>query len=165
MSRWSLALPLPERTDQIDAAHKPGGSEPKDDSGYDRDGYGKHQYAPVDRYVVYVRQALGNHPQQEFSGEEENRDASNSAKQEEQQALGQKLADETRSLRSQSLANRDLDDPRPLALARSRLATLTQLIKRTNPTAPNSRMRDWRTLPTTLSLSGIRRMVHAVREG
>ena len=42
---------------------------------------------------------------------------------------------------------------------------MTQLIRRTNPTAPNSRMRDWRTLPTTVSLSGIRRTVHAVCAG
>ena len=55
--------------------------------------------------------------------------------------------------------------PRTLALASKRLATLTQLISRTNPTAPNSRMRDWRTLPTTLSLSGVRRTVHAACAG
>ena len=39
------------------------------------------------------------------------RKTSDSAKQEEQQTLGQKLADEARSLRSQSLANRDLTTP------------------------------------------------------
>ncbi len=50
----------------------------------------------------------GIKPQQEFPGEEENRKTGDPAKQEEQQTLGEKLADEARSLRSQSLANRDL---------------------------------------------------------
>ena len=44
-------------------------------------------------------------------GAEEKANASDSAEQEEQQTLGQKLADETRFLRSQSLANRDLTTP------------------------------------------------------
>ena len=40
-------------------------------------------------------------------GSEENGKTSDSAKQEEQQNLGQKLADETRSLRPQGFANRN----------------------------------------------------------
>src|ERR1700727_415063 len=48
---------------------------------------------------------LRKKPQQETLGTEENGKTSNSAKQEEQQALGQKLADEARSLRSQGLSN------------------------------------------------------------
>ena len=51
--------------------------------------------------------------------------------------------------------------PRALARASSRLATLTQLISRTRPTAPNSRMSDWRTLPTRVSARGVRWIVHA----
>ena len=51
--------------------------------------------------------------------------------------------------------------PRALARASSRLATLTQLISRTRPTAPNSRMSDWRTLPTIVSARGVRWRVHA----
>src|SRR5580698_1855432 len=45
-------------------------------------------------------------------GAEENGKTSNSAKQEEQQTLGQKLADEAHPWRSQSLANRDLASSR-----------------------------------------------------
>ena len=51
--------------------------------------------------------------------------------------------------------------PRALARASSRLATLTQLISRTRPTAPKSRMSDWRTLPTRVSARGVRWMVHS----
>src|SRR5664279_2419315 len=48
-------------------------------------------------------------------GAEENGKTSDSAEQEEQQTLGKKLADETRFLRSQSLANRDLTTPQTSA--------------------------------------------------
>ena len=75
---------LPKRTDQIDTAHKPGGSKPKDGSGCDGDGHGKDQYAPANPYVVEVREALRNKPQQEMLGTEENGETSESAKQEEQ---------------------------------------------------------------------------------
>ena len=51
-----------------------------------------------------MREALRNKPQQEMPGAEENADTSDSAKQEEQQTLGQELADEAGSLRSQSLS-------------------------------------------------------------
>src|ERR1700723_2209199 len=98
----------PERTDQIDTAYEPGGSKPEDGSGCDRDGHSKQQHAPSNRDIVEVWEALRNKPQQEMLGAEENGKTSDSAKQEEQQNLGQKLADEARSLRSQSLANRDL---------------------------------------------------------
>src|ERR1700733_22354 len=99
---------LPECTDQIDTAHEPRGSKPEDSSGCDRDGHRKHQHAPANRDIVEVWQALGNKAQQEMLSAEENGKTSHSAKQEEQQNLGQKLADEPHSLRSQSLANRDL---------------------------------------------------------
>src|SRR5882757_5809110 len=55
-----------------------------------------------------MREALRNQPQQEMFGAEENGETSNSAQQEEQQTLGEELADEAVSLRSQSLTNRDL---------------------------------------------------------
>src|SRR6202046_3228760 len=99
---------LPERTDQIDTAHEPRGNKPEDGSGCDRDGHSKYQHSPSNRDIVEVREALRNKPQQEMLGTEENGKTSDSAKQEEQQALGQKLADEARSLRSQGLSNRDL---------------------------------------------------------
>src|SRR5258708_24045046 len=92
----------------MEAADEPGGSKPKDSSGWDRDGESKPEHAPVDRYVVQVREALWNQPHQEFPGEEENRKAGDPAKQEKQQALGKELADEPHSLRSQSLPNRNL---------------------------------------------------------
>jgi uncharacterized protein YeaC (DUF1315 family) len=100
-----------KRTDQIDTAHKPGGSKPEDSSGYDGDGHSKHQHAPSNRNVV-VWKALRNKPQEEMLGAEENGKTSAAAKQEEQQNLGKKLADEARSLRSQSLTNRDLASSR-----------------------------------------------------
>ena len=64
------------------------------------------------RYVIEVREALRNKPQQEFPREKKNGKTSDSAKQEEQQTLGQKLADEARSCASHSLANRDLTPSR-----------------------------------------------------
>src|ERR1700733_9059210 len=103
---------LPERTDQIDTAHEPRGSKPEDGSGCDRDGHSKLQHAPSNRDIVEVREAFRNQPQQEMLGAEENGKTSDSAKQEEQQNLGQKLADEPHSLRSQSLAKRDLTTSR-----------------------------------------------------
>src|ERR1700722_15215198 len=108
--RGSLGSPsfLPERTEQIRTAHKPGGSKPEDCSGCDGDGHSKRQHAPADRYVIEVGEALRNKPQQEMLGAEQNGKPGDSAQQEEQQALGHKLADEACSLRSQSLANRDL---------------------------------------------------------
>src|SRR5207248_290976 len=98
----------PECTDQIEAAHEPRRSEPKDGSGYDRNGQSEPQHTPVNRYLVHVREGLGNQVQQELLGEEQNRKTGDPAEQEEQQTLGEELADEARSLRSQSLANRDL---------------------------------------------------------
>ena len=65
----------------------------------DGDGDGKRQHAPADRYVIEVRQAFGNKLQQEFPGAEENGETGDAAQQEEQQALGEELADEARSLR------------------------------------------------------------------
>src|SRR5437868_442426 len=99
---------LLQRTDQVDSAHKPGGSKPEDRSGRDAERHSKHQHAPTNRDIVNVRQAFRNKPQQVTLSAEKNGKASDSAKQEEQQNLGKKLADEARSLRSQSLANRDL---------------------------------------------------------
>src|SRR6267154_829889 len=55
--------------------------------------------------------------------------------------------------------------PRALARASSRLATLTQLISRTRPTAPESRMSDWRTLPTRVSARAVRWIVQAAWAG
>jgi len=60
--------------------------------------------------VWRVRDAHRKHQQAQptATGAEENGKTGDSAQQEEQQTLGRKLADEARSLRSQSLANRDL---------------------------------------------------------
>src|SRR6185437_5887094 len=66
----------------------------------------------VDRYVVQVREALRNKPQQKLPREEENCKAGRPTQQEKQQTLGQKLADEPRPLCSESLANRDLASSR-----------------------------------------------------
>jgi hypothetical protein len=55
-----------------------------------------------------VREALWNQPEQEFPGEEKNGKTGCPAQQEEQHSLGEELADEARSLGSQSLANCNL---------------------------------------------------------
>src|SRR5271156_5971609 len=103
---------LPERHRQIKAACEPRGGKPEDGSGGDRDHDGKRQHAPADGYVMEARQAFGNKLQQEFPGAEENRETGDPAKYEEQQALGEELADEAHSLRSQSLTHRHLASAR-----------------------------------------------------
>src|SRR5277367_547002 len=99
---------LPERRVQIEAAHEPRRSKPEDGSGGDGDDDGKRQHAPTNGYVTEMRQAFRNKLQQEFPGAEQNRETSDAAKHEEQQALGEELTNEAHSCGSQSLANGDL---------------------------------------------------------
>src|SRR6202522_4049354 len=94
---------LPERRSQIKAACEPRGGKPEDGSGDDGDDDGKRQHTPADGYVIEARQAFGNKLQQEFPGAEENREPGDAAQHEEQQTLGEKLADEARSCRPQCL--------------------------------------------------------------
>src|ERR1700677_1473944 len=103
---------LPERRGQVEAAHEPRRSEPEDGSGGDGDGDGKRQHTPADGYVIEARQAFRNKLQQEFPGAEENRETSDAAKHEEQQALGEELTNEAHSCGSQCLANRHLASSR-----------------------------------------------------
>src|SRR5271170_951843 len=99
---------LPERRGQIEAAHEPRRSKPEDGSGGDGDDDGKRQHAPADGYFIEAREAFWNKLQQEFPGAEEDRETSDAAKREEQQALGEELADEPHSCGPQCLANRNL---------------------------------------------------------
>src|ERR1700719_5349260 len=97
---------LPERRRQIKAACEPRGGKPEDGSGGDRDDDGKRQHAPADGYVIEMRQAFGNELQQEFPGAEQNRETSDAAKHEEQQALREELTNEARLCGSQCMPNR-----------------------------------------------------------
>src|ERR1700733_9579372 len=85
---------LPERRVQIEAAHEPRRSKPEDDPGGDGDGDGKRQHAPADGYVIKAREAFRNKLQQEFPGAEENRETSDAAQHEAQQALREELTNE-----------------------------------------------------------------------
>src|ERR1700728_243434 len=99
---------LPERGRQIEAACEPRGGKPEDGSGGDTDDDGKREHAPADGDVIEARQSFGNKLQQEFPGAEENRETGDAAKHEEQQTLGEELADEPYSCGSQCLPNRHL---------------------------------------------------------
>src|SRR5580704_22974 len=103
---------LPERAGQIKTAHHPRRGKPEDDSGSERGRDGKRQHTPTDGYVIEVGQALGNKSKEKFSGAEKNGKPCDAAEQEEQQTLSQELAEETRSLSSQRLPNRDLTPSR-----------------------------------------------------
>src|SRR5262249_44957479 len=64
---------LLERVDQIRATGEPRGSDPENNSGADRDDYGKHQNTPVHRDVVEIRQTVGDEAEQEIPRGEKNR--------------------------------------------------------------------------------------------
>src|SRR5271155_967488 len=99
---------LPERRRQTKAACEPRGGKPEDGSGGDGDDDGKRQHAPANGDVIEMREAFGNELQQEFPGAEENRETSDAAKHEEQQALGEELTNQAHSCGSQCLTNRNL---------------------------------------------------------
>src|SRR5580692_8736382 len=104
---------LPERRRQIiKAACEPRGGQPEDGSGGDRDDDSKGQHAPTDGYVIEARQAFRNKLQQKFPGAEENSKSADAAKYEEQQTLGEELANQARSCGPQCLANRHLASSR-----------------------------------------------------
>ena len=96
---------LPEHVDWIDSGGLQGRSETEEGSGEDRDAEREEQYGPVNRNVIEPGQGRGNHLQQEFPGEKENRQTSDSAEQRKEQALGEQLADEPHSCPAQRLAN------------------------------------------------------------
>ena len=97
--------------------------------------------------------AVRNKAQQEIFRGEENGESGDATKEKEQQAFREKLTDEARALRARAWRTA-ISRPRPLALASRRLATLTQLMSRTSPTAPKSITRVWRVLPTMAFAEG-----------
>ena len=141
------------------------GSQTENRAGDERGAESEKQNGPANGYFIKPRQAVGHDLQQKPFHAEENRQTGYSAEQGKKQAFCQQLRASAASARPRAPGEwpfRALS--RWLARA-ARFAMFTQPISRTNPTAPSRRINDWRTLPTTLSLSGTNRTVHALCSG
>jgi len=137
---------LPKRTDQIEAAHEPRGeASPKDGSGCDRDGQERTPSTPPVGSIC-CSGAGGSLGKQAAAGDARCR---REGQYQRFRQAGKEQADSRRGnwrrmrrvlCAPQSLANRDLTTLAHWALARQEIGRrLTQLIRRTNPTAPNSK--------------------------